>query len=101
MVESNKMAPKTTNDNEIFVGKKTVMYYVMAIVARFDTGTNEVVVRARGNAISHAVDAVEVTRNRYMPDVQVADIEIGTDRMQGKHGNMVNVSWIKLSLKRR
>jgi DNA-binding protein len=95
------MAPKTTNDNEIFVGKKTVMYYVMAIVARFDAGTNDVVVRARGNAISHAVDAVEVTRNRYMPNVQVADIEIGTDRMQGKHGNMVNVSWIKLSLKRR
>lgn len=90
-----------SDDNSVFVGKKSVMDYVMAIMAQFNKGTDDVVVKARGHAISRAVDAVEVTRNRYLPDIQVNDIKIGTEEMEGKRGDMVNVSWIELFLSRQ
>ncbi|MEA1943874.1 MAG: DNA-binding protein Alba [Euryarchaeota archaeon] len=90
-----------SDDNSVFVGKKSVMDYVMAIMAQFNKGTDDVVVKARGHAISRAVDAVEVTRNRYLPDIQVNDIKIGTEEMEGKRGDMINVSWIELFLSRQ
>ncbi|HIE31824.1 MAG TPA: DNA-binding protein Alba [Methanosarcinales archaeon] len=90
-----------TDDTVVFVGKKGVMDYVMAIMAQFNKDAGDVVVKARGHAISRAVDAVEVTRNRYMKDIVVTNIEIGTDEMEGKRGDMVNVSWIELFLSRK
>ncbi len=90
--------PDRTDDNVVFVGRKGVMDYVMAIMALFNKGADDVVVKARGHAISRAVDAVEVTRNRYMTDIVVTDIEIGTDEVEGKRGDMINVSWIELFL---
>jgi len=42
------------------------------------------------------VDAVEATRNRYLTDMKVTDIKIGTEEMEGKRGDMINVSWIEL-----
>lgn len=85
-----------SDDNVVFVGKKGVMDYVMAIMAQFSKGTSDVVVKARGHSISRAVDAVEATRNRYLPDMEVTEIKIGTEEMEGKRGDMVNVSWIEL-----
>ena len=85
-----------SDDNVVFVGKKGVMDYVMAIMAQFSKGTSDVVVKARGHSISRAVDAVEATRNRYLTDIKVTDIKIGTEEMEGKRGDMINVSWIEL-----
>ncbi len=82
--------------NVVFVGKKGVMDYVLAIMAQFSKGTSDVVVKARGHSISRAVDAVEATRNRYLTDMKVTDIKIGTEEMEGKRGDMINVSWIEL-----
>ena len=93
--------PDKTDDNVVFVGRKGVMDYVMAIMALFNKGAGDVVVKARGHAISRAVDAVEVTRNRYMTDIVVTDIEIGTEEMEGKRGDRINVSWIELFLSRK
>ncbi|MEA3281716.1 MAG: DNA-binding protein Alba [Euryarchaeota archaeon] len=84
------------DNNVVFVGKKGVMDYVMAIMAQFSKGTSDVVVKARGHSISRAVDAVEATRNRYLPDMEVTEIKIGTEELEGKRGDMVNVSWIEL-----
>lgn len=100
-VADAKSQTNGANDNAVFVGNKSVMDYVMAIMAQFNKGTNDVVVKARGHAISRAVDAVEVTRNRYMSDVAVTDIQIGTQEMEGKRGDMINVSWIELFLSRQ
>ncbi|MEA1869977.1 MAG: DNA-binding protein Alba [Euryarchaeota archaeon] len=88
-----------SDDNVVFVGKKGVMDYVMAIMAQFSKGTSDVVVKARGHLISRAVDAVEATRNRYLTDMKVTDIKIGTEEMKGKRGDMINVSWIELFIR--
>ena len=85
-----------SDGNVVFLGKKGVMDYAMAIMAQFSKGTSDVVVKARGNSISHAVDAVEATRNRYLTGMKVTDIKIGTEEMEGKRGDRINVSWIEL-----
>ena len=47
-------------NNTIFVGSKPVMNYVLAVVTLFNNGSDSVLIRARGKAISRAVDTAEI-----------------------------------------
>lgn len=87
-------------DNVIFVGNKPIMNYVLAAVTQFNDGAKEVIIKARGRAISRAVDTAEVVKNRFLPDVQVKGIEIGTEELQGDKGENVNVSSIEIFLEK-
>lgn len=88
-----------TPSNVILVGKKPVMNYVMAILALLNQGIDEVVVKARGRAISKAVDAVEIVRNKLLVDrVEVKDIKIGSQVVQGQDRTS-RVSTIEITLK--
>lgn len=87
-------------DNVIRVGDKPIMNYVLATVTQFNEGAKEVVVKARGRAISRAVDVVEVARNRFMQDLTVGDIRIGTEEVQSEKGEKVKVSFIEIPLKK-
>jgi len=78
-------AEGTTPSNVILVGKKPVMNYVMAVLALLNQGVEEVIVKARGRAISKAVDTVEIIRNKLLPDkVEVKDIKIGSQTVEGQ-----------------
>ncbi|EMR74516.1 archaeal DNA-binding protein, partial [Thermoplasmatales archaeon SCGC AB-540-F20] len=59
---------KRTDENVIYVGRKPPMSYVLAIVTQFNSGSDEVIIKARGKSISTAVDAAEITRNRFATD---------------------------------
>ncbi len=91
---------KDSEDNVIYVGNKPIMNYVLAAVTQFNDGASEVVIKARGRAISRAVDAAEVVRNRFMSDTQVKTIEIGTEKLEGEKGETINVSSIEIFLNR-
>ena len=54
--------PIKTNDNTVLIGRKPVMNYVVACMTFFNSGAKKVVVKARGRAISRAVDTVELLR---------------------------------------
>jgi DNA-binding protein len=84
--------------NAVLVGKKPVMNYVLACITLLQGGMNEIIVKARGRAISNAVDVVEITRRRFMPDVKVKEIKIGTEQVTGKEGSTSNVSTIEITL---
>ena len=84
--------------NIVFIGKKPVNNYVLACMTLIKSGHNEVVIKARGRNISHAVNVVEVLRNRYLPDAEVADIKIGTESIKGGDGP-TNVSTIDIHVK--
>jgi len=89
------------DDNVIFIGKKPSMNYVLAVVTQFNTGTGTVTVKARGKAISKAVDVVEIVRNRFLRDCAVTDIRIGTENLEDEdREGGVNVSWIEIALTR-
>jgi DNA-binding protein len=76
------------------------MNYVLACITLFHGGANEVMVKARGRAISRAVDVVEVTRRRFMPDLKVKKIDVGTDQLAPTEGGgtPTNVSTIEITL---
>jgi DNA-binding protein len=91
---------ENTGDNVIFVGKKVPMAYVLAVITQFNDGKKEVVLRARGKAISRAVDVAEIVRNKFFTDVKVKDVKIGTEEMTNQQGEKVNVSTIEIVLAR-
>lgn len=94
------MAKNSTEDNVIYVGNKPVMNYVLAAVTQFNDGVKDVTIKARGRAISRAVDTTEVVRNRFMKDITIKDIKIGTEELEGEKGDSINVSSIEIFLNR-
>ena len=75
------------------------MSYVLAVVTQFNTGgSEEVVIKARGRAISRAVDTAEIVRNRFVTDAVVKDINISTESMTYEEGRTSNVSSIEIYL---
>ncbi len=82
--------------NTVFIGRKPVLNYVLACMTLFKSGHEEVVIKARGRSISRAVDVVEVLRNRFMPNAEVADIKIGTETITPSEGGSSNVSTIDI-----
>jgi len=55
-------------------------------------------VKARGRAISRAVDAAEILRKRFMPQVGVKDIRISTEQLNTSEGGTANVSAIEITM---
>ena len=89
----------TADENTIFVGNKPPMSYVLAVVTQFNTsGSDEVVIKARGRAISRAVDTAEIVRNRFVTDAKIKDIKISTESLTNEEGRTSNVSSIELIL---
>jgi DNA-binding protein len=98
--ETDRAAPTRSGipPNTIFVGQKPLMAYVTAIVMQFNSGTNELAVKARGRMISQAVDVVEVCRRRFFAGkLNIKEIAIGTEVL-GEEGQKRNVSTIEIKL---
>lgn len=70
------------------------MNYALATIIQFQ-GTNDVTVKARGMAISKAVDVVEIVRRRFMQDAKVKEIRIGTVIL-GEGADARNVSTMEI-----
>ena len=86
-----------TEENTVFIGSKPTMNYVLAVVTQFNSG-DEVVLKARGRAISRAVDVAEIVRNRFVSNAKVKDIKIGTEPLNTEEGRTTNVSSIEISM---
>jgi len=91
---------KRTDENVIYVGKKPPMSYVLAVVTQFQgSGSDEVIIKARGRSISTAVDTAEIVRNRFVTDAKIKDIKIGTESITNEEeGRTSNVSSIEICL---
>jgi archaea-specific DNA-binding protein len=71
----------------VFVGNKMPMDYVLAIITGLSaSNAKEITLKARGQAITTAVDAAEITRNRFIKDLKVSKIEIATEEMPAREG---------------
>ena len=92
------MAEKNSQSNVVFVGKKPVMSYVLACVTQLNDGNEEVILKARGRAISHAVDVAEIVKNKFVKDLQIKNVSIGTEEVETDQGDKLNVSSIEIVL---
>jgi DNA-binding protein len=87
--------------NTVYIGRKPTMSYVLAVITNFNSSdTKEVTLKARGRAITTAVDVAEIVNNRFMKDLKVGGITIGTEELQQEEGGTRNVSTIEISLTR-
>jgi len=74
------------------------MAYVLGIMTQFSSGQQEVHIKARGKSISRAVDVAEIVRRRFVTDVQIKDIQIGTEEKELEDKTKINVSTISIVL---
>jgi archaea-specific DNA-binding protein len=88
------MQPK---ENTVFVGNKPVMNYVLAVVTQFNNGAESVAIKARGKAISRAVDTAEISLNRFLEGVEKQEIITSTEMIDTDTGK-TNVSSIEIVL---
>lgn len=85
----------------VYVGGKPTMSYVLASLTVFHGGCDQVTLKARGRAISKAVDTAEIVRNRFLKDVEVKSIKISTETLKTAEGNEINTSAIEIVLARK
>jgi len=75
------------NSKIVFVGNKTPMDYVLAIITGLSANdAKEITLKARGQSITTAVDAAEITRKRFLKDLKVGKVTIGTQEMPPREG---------------
>jgi len=98
-------APRTqkVKENIVFVGSKPPMSYVLAIITSLSApNAKGITLKARGRAITTAVDTAEITRRRFIKDLKVNKIAIGTEEMPAREGENRTrmVSTIEITLTR-
>lgn len=86
-----------SDNSVVYIGSKPVMNYCLAVLSSLQGSNTSVFLKARGRAISTAVDVAEVTKNRFMQDLSVKSIEIGTEELESE-GRTRNVSTISIEL---
>jgi len=100
--EKKEAAPKEVAkkpaENVVLIGRKPVMNYVVACLTFFNSGATEVTVKARGRAISTAVDTVELLRRAFVKGLGIKNIKIGTEEMLREDGQKSNVSTIEITV---
>jgi len=94
----NEEVKMSKEPNTVFIGRKPPMNYVLAVITLFSAGSKEVTLKARGQAITTAIDAAEITRRRFMQGLKVNKINLGTDEVQMQEGGTRNVSTIEITL---
>jgi DNA-binding protein len=85
-------------ENVVLIGRKPVMNYVTACLTFFNSGAKNVVLKARGRAISRAVDAVELMRRAFVKDLELKSINIGTEQLTREGGQLSNVSTMEITV---
>ena len=67
--------------NTVFIGRKPIMNYVLACMTLFQGGSQEICIKARGRAVSRAIDVAEIIRRRFITDAKVKDVKIGSEQL--------------------
>ncbi|MEM0445334.1 MAG: DNA-binding protein Alba [Nitrososphaerota archaeon] len=84
---------------QIIIGKKPLLRYVTACLTTFNSGSNRVVLRARGRRISSCVDVVNMLRKGFLVDITIERISIGTEKISIDNKEK-NISYIEIVLRR-
>jgi DNA-binding protein len=90
--------PRARDEGIIFVGKKPLMTYVLAVVTQFNSGNAAVKIKARGKAISRVIDVTQVVKNRFVQSMRIANFEASTEVLPNEDGTTSKVSSLTLTL---
>ena len=96
--EASEKPMEKQEENVVFIGRKPVMNYVVACLTVFNADVEEVVIKARGRAISRAVDTVELLRRGFVKSLEIKNIKTGTEEITRFEGQKSNVSTIEITV---
>ena len=102
--ERARRAPRTVKPSSVevgdvvYIGNKPVMSYVLACMTCLNSGSNKLVVKARGRAIPRAVDTIEVLRRSFAKGVELTGISLSTEEVDREQGQRSRVSAIEISM---
>src|SRR5437879_12392856 len=63
----------------ILIGKKPIRAYATAVMMQYNTGAQKLTLKARGRAISTAVDVAEVANTRLFQGRLSTHVNLGTE----------------------
>lgn len=86
------------NEKVVFVGQKPVKNYVIACLTSFASGSDKVVIKARGRAICKAVDTAELLKRAFLKDAKLQEISISTEQVAREGDRKTNVSAIEITM---
>jgi DNA-binding protein len=82
----------------VLIGRKPTMNYVLATTMPLSEG-KAVVLKARGRAISKAVDVAQVVTRRFVQDAEIQNVSIGTEEGRvGQDGRPRSVSTVEIRI---
>jgi DNA-binding protein Alba len=91
---------KKSDTNEIFIGNKPFIKYVIATMMQLKE-KDSAIIKARGKFISRGVDVAEVVKKR-MKELESTNltptISTGTEGFENNEGKQINVSTIDIAL---
>ncbi|TFG56350.1 MAG: DNA-binding protein Alba [Methanomassiliicoccus sp.] len=87
-----------SDEHIIYIGKKPTMNYVLAVVSQFNIGIPQVTVKARGRAISKAVDVVLIVKDRFVQNSEIQGIIVNTEVLESSEGQPTKVSSIEIPM---
>jgi DNA-binding protein len=85
-------------EDVVYIGKKPLMSYVLAVITQFGAGNKQVRIKARGRAISRAVDVANIVMRRFVSDVKIKAINVGSEEKVNQQGKKTYVSTIEIVL---
>ena len=100
--EKRGSTKSSSETNEIFIGNKPFMKYVIATIMQLES-KDSAIIKARGKFISRGVDVAEVVKKRVKETREMnldQELKIGTESFQNEEGKNINVSTIDITLKK-
>ena len=85
------------DENLVIVGKKATLNYVVACLTLFNSGAEQIKIKARGLTISRAIETVEMLKNSFLKDLKINNIAIGSQNYN-KLGKSRRISTIEIDL---
>ena len=80
------------------IGKKPTMNYVVACMTLINSGQPEIMVRARGQSITKAVETVDMLRRAFLKNIKIHSVDIGTEAVKREDGSSASLSIIEIVL---
>lgn len=82
----------------IIGSSKPILNYITACITIFNEGENQILLRARGEAINMAVDVVQLLRKSFLGDVHISKISIDGEMVKSKDGRRLKLPVMEILL---
>ena len=99
------MSKESKDYNTIFVGQKPTKVYAFSVLEQHNRNVSPIFLKARGRSMQKAIDVSQLVINKYIKDLKVTNVELGTEERDmemrdTKEIRKINISTITIELKK-